>query len=242
MSRLSFSFNNDIYNELIDEIRWSYERFDDFIIAADIMAKNEHKNINNKIDEWNEKYPNHEISGFETQEDDYIRFLSFANHIDFAIMILAYSTFEINLKKICCVISNDNLSKLVPDDFAGKGILQSKIFLEKVLLFDFNSIKDEWEIIILYQYMRNKIVHSNGRIDVKATSKLSDLSKVKRIEQLELGTISDDGQINLFKEDIRKFTKTATDVMVTILETLAEKKVIQKHSPTSAEMRTLAQK
>ena len=224
MSRLSSNFDNEAYDYLIDEINFIYERFDDFIAAADTMAKNESERIVEKIDEWNNKYPSHEFSGFENHENEFIRFLSFANHIDSAIMILAYSTFEKSLKMVCTTISKEVKSNLLPDDFAGKGIMQSKKFLEKVLIFDFTEVSKEWELITLYAYLRNKIVHWDSKVSVKAGTSLNDIKEVNSIKKFQLAEISEEGKISLSKENNKNFVRISVGILNSIVENIRDKK------------------
>lgn len=214
---------NAILEDTKRQIDFSYDGFDDFINASTVMAKKADIEINTKIDNWNEANPSHEYSGFEVYENEFFQLCNYESQIYYAIMILAYSKFEVSLKLICKIIAEEKSKIVFQQDFKGNGIFQSKKYLEKIFDIDFTSLKEEWKIIESYNTLRNTIVHQNGEILPKENKQLTDSDDYKKIDKLGSHcTISNLGIISISSETITDFVNLSQNVLDKICDMLCE--------------------
>lgn len=216
------------FNELLTDIKqnifFCYDGFDDFVIASNEMAKTTNAEIGKKIEVWNKENPNLQYSGFEIYENEFFKLVNYENEIDFAIMILAYSKLEVNLNNICRLIAVEKKKKILSKDLNGKGIFQSKKYLEKIFELDLTSISEDWKKIEIYNNLRNTIVHQNGQFIILETQKLTENDMYKKLITLTDCTISQNGLISISKDTIKEFIKLSESVLNTICELLRETK------------------
>lgn len=225
MSRSNPDFTSFIEFDVLDnEIQFTYERFSDFVFASTEMIVKGNNDINKKIEEWNVRFPSHEFSGFDIEENNFLKLLSFEHHIDSAIMISAYSTFEANFSKICVVAAKSHHIKILPKDIAGKGIDQFKKYLVKVFEVDFSDLSSEWKAITMWRFIRNKIVHENGVISASMDLNLEKMDEVKYIKSNFFADISAQGQILLSSVNIHKFLTQSEEFLHSLIKKVIDKK------------------
>jgi hypothetical protein len=79
--------------------------------------------------------------------------------------ILCYSFLEDILNRLCKYLHRTNSLKLSLNDISGKGIFRARTFLEKVACIEFPDDEPIWEDIIVFNYIRNFIIHNNSRME-----------------------------------------------------------------------------
>ena len=104
-----------------------------------------------------------------------------------SLVMSIYSYLECFLKIRCLELSNTNNSKIKPDDLKGGEIDKFVKYIDFAESVDLkNQHKNSWKKIKMIQLIRNKIVHSNGLIDLKYDQEIigflkGDGSKLIRI-------------------------------------------------------------
>lgn len=96
-----------------------------------------------------------------------------------SIFIKGYSIFEYSLDKVCSYIASKNNLNLALADLNDKGIFRSQKYLKKVAEIKFPDHTEEWRRIVLYNEIRNALVHNAGKIRGKC-----EKDKAQKIERL----------------------------------------------------------
>jgi hypothetical protein len=77
--------------------------------------------------------------------------------------IAAYSVFESYFNRLCHVVAEESKSPFVPQDLAGKNIIDKcRIYLKKGFDIDLSSLNSTWNELSYYQQTRNWFVHDKS--------------------------------------------------------------------------------
>lgn len=80
-------------------------------------------------------------------------------------LINIYSFLEIELNKLCIELKEKKNETLHLKDLTGDGIVRASNYFIKVIKLPWDNSKGIWSEIRIIQNLRNKIVHSDGKID-----------------------------------------------------------------------------
>lgn len=107
----------------------------------------------------------------EEQKEEFYDFYSddhwelsevYPNILRQSLFVACVSLIEHELISLCKHLYKENKYCLQLDDIVGKGIYKAKLYLNKVADLGKNTI---WEDILVFQKIRNFIVHNSGKID-----------------------------------------------------------------------------
>jgi len=106
----------------------------------------------------------------------------FENHIEQLVikstLLLIYSFFENDLKKLCNLFTKLQKTNIILNDLSGKGIKKCRSFLTKVADLNFDGkINKNWETLSNYQALRNHLAH-NSNLETKSKNKIKKLDGV----------------------------------------------------------------
>ncbi|MGD6777702.1 hypothetical protein [Sutcliffiella horikoshii] len=105
-------------------------------------------------------------------ENDFYNFnKSFPNILRESLFISCYSYLEKELMNLCKFIERSNDFKIGLSDLKHKGIIKTKVFIEKVAEVDFPEDTQSWNKILKFNIIRNHIVHE-GTYTIERGSKI----------------------------------------------------------------------
>lgn len=115
---------------------------------------------NEKIKEFNEKLDT--IDDWDKQyfDKEWHILNSVPNILKSSLLISIYSFFETEFDRVVKEFASKKSMKLQLTDISDKGIDRAKKYIEKVLLVDLSSLKQEWDLLKDFQKIRNTLSHS----------------------------------------------------------------------------------
>ncbi len=117
---------------------------------------------------------------------DILDFYSSSNAINIvynSMFISLHSFLETRLRFMCKLIESRSSIKL--NDISGKGIYKYRKYLEKVHQVNFDSQKNNWELICHYSLLRNKLTHSQTN-EINVISEKTEFNKLKKLDHLTI--------------------------------------------------------
>lgn len=127
--------------------------------------KKELKNFSKRIDEHADKLSSDEKTElYEWYSDDYWRLADvFPNIQRSAMLIMAFSFFENQIKSLCKRLQPYASSNICLNDLRGHDVDQAKIYLKKIIKINFPNNDKNWEEITNFRDIRNLVVHNGGK-------------------------------------------------------------------------------
>lgn len=134
------------------------------------LLKNKEEEFNSWIEEKASKLSKDEKDEFyEFHSDDHWELSEvYPNILRGSLFVACISLAEHELISLCKYLHKENKYDLSLDDIKGKGIYRAKIYLNKVVNIE-NSIS--WNDILIFQKIRNFIVHNRGKLDKSDNAK-----------------------------------------------------------------------
>lgn len=114
-------------------------------------------------------------------------------------LITLYSFLEFELNKLCEELKDKNDLELSLKDLKGDGIERASSYLRKVIKLSWDNSRGVWSEIKKIQNIRNKIVHHDGKINIKEIDE-DFLNYIVDSEHL----LGDKGKENLITEIVIK--------------------------------------
>ena len=98
----------------------------------------------------------------------------FPNTLRSSLFVTCYSLLEHELVGLCEYLQREHNYSIKVTDLRGKGIFGAQTYLKKVVGIDFPDQTSSWTDIVVYNRIRNFIVHNNGQLD--------DSNQAKKLE------------------------------------------------------------
>lgn len=83
-----------------------------------------------------------------------------------SMLVTIYSFLEYTMMDLCDLVKQFYNSSFGAQDLKGKGIIRSRLYLEKVAKINFDKLNAEWADLLTLNKVRNHIVHADGVDDV----------------------------------------------------------------------------
>ena len=202
MSRLDSPYENLIAS-LRQLIFYNYDILDNYFKTSFRFSEETSKKIESKIQEWDNKNPNHEYSGFDIQENDFLELVNFERKTLLAGILILHSEIENNLKYICNSVGQEKGKSVKPKDVKGEGIIDKcRNFLEQEFNLNFSYTQEQWDKLSAFNRLRNIITHQEGQISFEPTKKFEQFGDVLKLALLSDVIIDSNGFIQINGKNI----------------------------------------
>jgi len=136
-------------------------------------------------------YDEDEMMELEIKRSDYEYQFNkyYPSYLHYSFIVLVYIFFENNLREICNEIARRKNFKIKEKDLRGSAVERAKTFLKKVAEA-FPEDDPLWESLMVFQKVRDCIVHANGRVEES-----KDKKDLKRISKLQCGIKIEEGHL-----------------------------------------------
>ncbi len=205
-------------NSLEEIVNSNYNSLDSYLFETNKLAIDEQDKLNMRIIEFENQNNDPEITGTDHSFEEFQDLLNFKQDVLVASFILSHSKFESILRRICLDYCLEENFKITINDIAGNGhISKFKKYLELVFDVDFGNLKEEWDVILFCNEMRNKFIHQLGILDEKQVNSF----KSKELDR-EIITISNENKIIIQAKFISNFLANCKKILEHILKGLRE--------------------
>jgi hypothetical protein len=109
----------------------------------------------------------------------------FPNKLRLSLFVICYAFLESRLQTLCLNLKVKFGHKIGIEEIKGKGIFRSRIYLEKVIGVNFPEKSSQWQDIMIYNRIRNSIVHSDGRLDAEKENQVKIFIDQKKWIELD---------------------------------------------------------
>lgn len=170
------------------------DSFKEYIIDNRNNIKKLQDSFNLMIEEQKKKYPDNIEDLYESYESQYYNYLEFyPATFNNSTLLSLYSLFEFNFKNLCITLQNNAQFKIKLEDINGQGHIDiSRKYINLVAGIDLTELEATWQKIIVYQQLRNCIVHNNSSIlkkknqDIKNIKTLDIYKEIKKNPNLKI--------------------------------------------------------
>jgi hypothetical protein len=202
MSRLDPPFKN-LLASLRQLVFYNYDLLDDYFKTSFRLAKETTTKIELKIQDWDNKNPNHEYSGFDIHEGNFLELINFESKTLQAGILILHSEVENNLKYVCNSVGQEKGKTLKPKDISGQGIIDKcKKYLEQEFNIDFSSKQEPWDKLSAYNRLRNIITHQDGQISLEQTKTFEQNGDVIKLSKIQNIKIDSDGFVHILNNEV----------------------------------------
>ena len=134
-----------------------------------------------------------------------------------SLFIACFSLLEGELTKLCKRLNKKSKFSLDINDLTGKGIERARVYLKKVAGIDFPDETNFWKDIIIYQKIRNSILHNDKKIVDKD---MEDIKKyITRTHSIE---IDDSGRVIFHDNFCSEVIGNVYDFFVALFSSLSK--------------------
>ena len=159
-----------ISNWILTGIEIDLNHLREYVRLIEDLLKDRQKEFNSWVEEKASRLS-------EEQKDEFYEFYSddhwelsevYPNILRGSLFVACVSLVEHELISLCKHLYRENKYRLLWDDVVGKGIYKAKLYLNKVAGVGNNT---PWENILVFQKIRNFIVHNRGKLDDSRNAK-----------------------------------------------------------------------
>lgn len=150
-----------------DWIEINLDNLSEYTVTVEDLLDSKLKNFTSWVEKEASKVTGEQQEDFyEFYADDYHQFSRiFPNILRSSLFIMLYSFLENQLVNLCGKFHRQYGYTIKLTDLRGEGIVRAKNYLKKVVKIDFPDQTPSWDDIIMYNRMRNFIVHNGGQLD-----------------------------------------------------------------------------
>ncbi len=191
----------------------------DYLKEFENYLENKTQEIESKILEWQKSEKEHEYSGADYYEEDYLNYQIYYRQLKLeSVFLSSYASFEHFLKNMTKSYQQYFDLQIGAEDLSGRNyIAKSKKYLEKVIGLNLVGTDSIWNLIIKYQAIRNKIVHNDSRIGLQDKNIASQIAGISGV------SINNNKIILMNKDFIISFWKLFDEYIEKIFTATREK-------------------
>ncbi len=161
-----FDNNSFLKNIIKFRAKEKLEEFRQYTAEIEHKFKSDKNKLSSSYNEAIEDVSDEEINHINNYfSDDY--YMIEEIHIGMyrkATLVSLYSFLENTMNHLCKHLCSLNNYPVKTNDLRGEGIVRSKIYLEKLANINFDVLNGEWSDLIIFNKIRNCIVHCDGNI------------------------------------------------------------------------------
>jgi hypothetical protein len=147
-------------------INFELKTIQDYINVVEIFINNELTNTQKEFKQRARGLTKDEISDLYESYVEYIEYLgeNFPNILRKSLFVFSYSFLEDSLNRLCLILQR---AQGIEKSYKGNGIHHAKNYLKKYINYNFIAQSSSWSQIVLYDIIRNEIVHNDSRFEKK---------------------------------------------------------------------------
>lgn len=216
--RLSSAISGEVYY-----VRTELEFINNFDAEIDRYLVNKFVDVATKGDDAILSAPKHARETIQEDVDEELLMItdSMPFLLRHSLFISQYSLLETHINALCRILKRHKRSQVDVSDLAGAGIVRGKTYLEKVMNIDFPAAHHTWRNLLMYNQLRNVMVHANGE-----TSETDNKKVIKYIISHPFLELSPLNRILVLGDFIREVASNIIE-----FSSLLSAKIVEKHDP-----------